>query len=234
MKNIFDFFVSYKTRDSAAFTTKVAAELKLRGYDVWLDNDEIRPGDSILSSIESGMTSSIDAVLILSEHYFDGWSEHERRAVFSLMISKKIRIVPIWYKLDHRTIQRAAPMLADIKGIQIGDDSDASIVKACDGISNSFRPDQRRARLYELFFRCLVPHFPEDMELKLFLAVYDNDLEALKQACDAGVDLNITDAALWNRYNKKSLDCGCFNEFRKLYLYLHEAGLIGKNNPKQA
>jgi len=40
--------------------------------------------------------------------------------------------------------------------------------------------------------------------------------------------VNITDAALWNRYNRVALDCGCWPEWRKLFLYLTSEGRIGQ------
>jgi len=224
---IFDFCISYKRRDSESFVAKLTAELKVRQYDVWLDNQEILPGESILASIENGMKSSIDAVVVLSRNYFDGWSEYERRAIFGLMTSKKLRIVPIWYQLDFSDIQCSAPMFADIKAISVPDDTDSHVMATCDSIATSYRPEQRRSRLFELFFRCLSPNFPEDWDLKLFLAVIDNDLELAKKACDSGADVSITDAALWNRYNRLAFDCGCFDEWRKLFLYLSECGEIG-------
>ena len=229
MPDVFDFFISYKRKDAEGFVVKLASALKAMKYDVWLDHEEIRPGESILASIENGMKSSIDAVVVLSRNYFDGWSEHERRAIFGLMTSKKLRIVPIWYQLDFNDVQRAAPMLADIKAISATGDAEAEVSAVCDTLAKSYRPEQRRSRLYELFFRCVSAKYPDDWDLKLFLGVYDNDLELLKQACDAGGNVNITDAALWNRYNRLALDCGCFDEWRKLFLYLSEIGAIGKS-----
>jgi len=224
---IFDFFISYKRRDSELFVTKLAEKLRARNLDIWLDNDEIHPGDSIFESIESGLNSSIDAVVVLSENYYVGWSARERNAIYSLMISKKLRVIPIWYKLGEEEISSATPMFIDIKAIQVLGDSDAEIASACDTLTQSFRPDQRRSRLFEMFFRCISQKYPEDWDLKLFLAVYDNNMESLEDALNKGADVNITDGALWNRYNRKALDCGCWNEWRKLFLYLSEIGMIG-------
>ena len=227
MPNLFDFFISYKRKDAEGFVLKLSSALKEQKYDVWLDHEEIRPGESILASIENGMKSSIDALIVLSRNYFEGWSEQERRAIFGLMTSKKLRIVPVWYQLEFSDVQRAAPMFADISAIPVTGDADAEISSVCAKLAKSFRPEQRRSRLYELFFRCVSAKYPDDWDLKLFLAVYDNDIDLLKRACEAGANVNITDAALWNRYNRLALDCGCFDEWRKLFLYLSETGAIG-------
>jgi TIR domain len=228
-RSIFDFFISYKQRDSSSFVEALTSELRLRKYDIWLDSREMMPGDSILKSIEDGLTSSIDAIVVLSANYFDGWSEQERRSIYSLMVSKKTRMIPIWYKINYDEVLRAAPMLADIVGIPVSLHDETAIKKVCDKIAESFKPEQRRSRLFELFFRCVAKHFPEDNEIAVFLAVFDNNITALEQALSKGADPNITDSALWNRYNKSALEC-CFPEWRKLFLYLSQTGQIGKHD----
>ena len=227
---VYDFFISYKRSDSADLAAAIATNLTARGYDTWLDEEELRPGDSILSAIENGLRSCIDAVLILSKNYFTGWSEQERRSLFSLMTSKKVRIIPIWYKLVYADVEQAAPMFVDIKSITMNNKGTKSIDKACDMIASSYRPDQRRSRLFEIFFRCLSSKFPDDHDLKLFLAVFDNNIEMLKESLDKGANVNITDTELWNRYNRASVSCGCFNEFRKLFLYLVSVGAISNSS----
>ena len=54
MSTVFDFFISYKRKDAEGFVAKLAAALKEMKYNVWLDHEEIRPGESILASIEAG------------------------------------------------------------------------------------------------------------------------------------------------------------------------------------
>jgi len=228
MAELFDYFLSYKQRDSAVVADKLARELKTRSYNVWLDSDQVHPGESILASIERGIGTSIDAIVLMSPNYLTGWSEQERRALFGLMTRDKLRIVPIWYGIDDEWVQQNAPLFSDMKAIPLPDDSDAAIVTVCDWLSQSFNPDQRRSRLFELFFRCLVPHFPDDADLRIFLAVFDGDVASLQKAVDDGADVNITDTALWNRYNRVALDCGCWPEWRKLFLYLTSKGLIGQ------
>lgn len=81
--------------DSADFVQALATALGKRNFDVWLDSDQMHPGDSILKSIENGLADSIDSILVLSRNYFEGWSEYERRAIFSLLVNQRTRIVPI-------------------------------------------------------------------------------------------------------------------------------------------
>lgn len=227
MSGTFDFFISYKWQDSQDFAAKLAAELTAREYTAWLDNDQIHPGDSILSAIEDGMKSAIDAVVVISPNYFSGWADQERRALFHMMTARKLRIVPLHFGVTYDDVQKIAPLFADIKAITAPDDSPATITAACDAIARSYAPGQRRQRLFEMFFRCVSEKFPDDWDLKLFLAVFDDDADKVREACDAGADVNVTDGALWNRYNRLAVECGCFDEWRKLYLFLVEQGEVG-------
>lgn len=46
---VFDFFISYKQKDARVFAKQLSEVLTTMGAEVWLDQDEMRPGDSILS-----------------------------------------------------------------------------------------------------------------------------------------------------------------------------------------
>jgi hypothetical protein len=230
-KSLFDFFLSYKHMDSSDLVEAIAAELRARKYDIWLDSTETHPGDSIFKSIEDGLSNSIDAIVVLSANYFTGWAEHERQSIVSLMDANKIRIVPLWYHLNREDVQRHAPELAGIIAVPVSDTTPRTIEQTCDIVAQTFHPRQRRDRLYELFFRCVHKNFPDDQDIAVFLAVYNNDTQALQTALDKGGNPNITEAALWNRYSKTALE-GCFPEWRKLFLYLTETGAIGANDAK--
>jgi hypothetical protein len=231
---VFDLFISYKHQDSSEFVEALVAELKKRGFDIWVDSDQMHPGDSILQSIENGLNDSIDAMVVLSPHYFEGWSEQERRAIFNLMVSKRVRILPVWFQLDHKTIQRQAPMFADIVGIPASDASAAQIKAVSDKVQESYNPTQRRSRLFEMFFRSVAEKFPEDQDLALWIALLASDTESLKSALEHGADPNLTDGALWNRYASNSeVVHDCFPQWRKLYLYLNSIGAIGSKSSSQ-
>jgi hypothetical protein len=215
----FDLFISYKHRDSSDVVEAVAKQLKSRGLDVWLDSDQMHPGDSIVKSIERGLSDSIDAMVVLSPNYFEGWSEQERRAIFNLMVDGKTRIVPVWFKVGHDDVARLAPLLVDFVGIPVTDASEPQIQNVCDKVMNSYGPQQRRTRLFELFFQCVAKKHPEDQEVALWLALFKNDLEAVKSALGKGADPNLTDVAIWNRYSRLAVE-DCWPSWRRLFLYL--------------
>lgn len=224
---VFDFFISYKQNDAKEFAKRLSEALTSKGAEVWLDQSEMRPGDSILSRIEDGIRSAVDAIVILSRNYFSGWSEQERRNLYALMVSKKMRVIPIWYKLGLDEIETLAPMFAGILAIQAATGSDEEAVQIGGEILHKYDPSQRETRLYELFFRAVRKHVT-DPDLDVFLAVFSDDVELLKSALEAGANPNVTDAALWNRYNKIITEHeDVFPAWRKLFLHLAAAGKIG-------
>jgi hypothetical protein len=226
--SVFDFFVSYKRKDSSSFVERLVSSLKAFEAEVWLDKQQLKPGDSILSGIEEGIALSIDAVIILSRNYFEGWSEHERRNLYSLMVSKRLRIIPVWYQLTQDDVMSLAPMFADLIAIEVDEDSDESSIEVSKRILEGYKVSQRESRLYELFFRAVRKH-SKDPDLDVFLGVFENNTTLLQQAIDSGANINVTTSELWNRHNKIILEHeDVFPAWRKLFLYLSERGLIGK------
>lgn len=224
---VFDFFISYKQKDSKDFAKYLLDSLHDGGAEVWLDQVEMNLGDFILEGIENGIKSSIDSILILSENYFTGWSKQERDNLFSLMVSGKTRVVPIWYKLSLDDIESLSPMLSGLVSAKVenGDREDALEVSS--KVLNKFNPKQREMRLYELFFQAVRKHV-EDPDLDIFLAVFRNDTKLLEAALEQGGNPDITDVSLWNRYNKIITDHkDVWPSWRKLFLHLSSTGKIG-------
>lgn len=225
--SVYDFFISYKHIDTAGFAARLKAAISDLNAEVWLDSERLHPGDSLLSGIEDGIKDSIDAIVIMSEHYFTGWSAAERSALFKLMVSKKLRIIPIWYRLDAEQVEELAPMFSDILAIKVEDESEESALRAAAEIMGGYSRSQRRSRLFELFFEAVYRHV-KDPDLELWIAVFSGDTGMLEKAVQAGGNVNITDGELWNRYNRIILEHkDVFPAWRRLFMYLHEEGAIG-------
>ena len=65
----YDVFLNHSSNDKAV-VRPIAERLKKDGLKVWLDDWEIRPGDSIPAKIEEGMENSRVLVLCMSANAF--------------------------------------------------------------------------------------------------------------------------------------------------------------------
>jgi TIR domain-containing protein len=73
----YDVFLSHSSKDKPVVRS-LAERLRADGLRVWLDDWEIRPGDSIPAKIEEGLEHSRVLVLCMSAHAFGSdWSRLE-------------------------------------------------------------------------------------------------------------------------------------------------------------
>src|SRR5579872_945815 len=100
----FDVFLSYSSTDKAVVRA-TAERLRADGLRVWLDDWEIRPGDSIPSKIEEGLDCSRVLVLFMSAHAFDSdWAQLESGTFrFRDPLNKERRFIPL--RLDDAPIK---------------------------------------------------------------------------------------------------------------------------------
>jgi len=89
-------FISHSSQD-AAFARQLGDDLRLVGYVPWIDTMEIRPGESILSAIQDGITQSRYAIVILSEAAMQsGWVDTEWKSkLWDSIATKKIAVIPV-------------------------------------------------------------------------------------------------------------------------------------------
>jgi hypothetical protein len=103
-------FVSYSRLDDA-FVGRLATDLRTReGFDVWMDQLEINPGDKVVERIEEGLSRSEVFLLVLSPASVKSqWVEYERQAWLTMQIEEERRanvdarpstrrLMPILYK----------------------------------------------------------------------------------------------------------------------------------------
>src|SRR4051812_46524779 len=76
-----DAFISHASEDKG-YVRELAAQLTRLGVRVWYDEFELRPGDSLVASIDKGLASSRFGVLILTPAFLGKpWTEYERRGL---------------------------------------------------------------------------------------------------------------------------------------------------------
>jgi len=89
-------FISHFSHDDA-FALQLCDDLRLVGHTPWIDKIEIQPGQSIISSIQNGITKSRYAIVILSNMSIQSrWVDTEWKEKFwDALTNQHIRVIPI-------------------------------------------------------------------------------------------------------------------------------------------
>ena len=104
-------FVCYASEDRSV-ARELAASISRLGADVWLDEREIRVGDSIVQRINDALGLVSHFIILLSKHSVDKpWVQRELSSALMLQLSRqRIAVLPI--RLDECTLPS---ILADIR-----------------------------------------------------------------------------------------------------------------------
>lgn len=109
-----DVFISHASEDKGAIAQPLAAELRDRGLKIWLDETELRIGDSLRRKIDYGLTHSTFGVVILSKSFFaKGWPQYELDGIIGMSVNGDQRMLPIWHEISRDEIANHSPSLVD-------------------------------------------------------------------------------------------------------------------------
>jgi len=120
-------FISHRgTGADQAGAERLAGDLKAAGHDVWLDEWEIDPGDSIVERMNDGLEEAAYLVLCYSDAGVTApWISREWMSALARQLSgAKIRILPV-----RLTGNKAPAILADIKAADLTHDWDAGFAE---------------------------------------------------------------------------------------------------------
>jgi predicted nucleotide-binding protein len=88
-------FISYSQKDSNT-AKQIYHELREHDLNIWIDVEQIAPGDHIASEISKGLTASDYYVLLISENSkVSRWVQRELSLAFKLSQKTKLTIVPL-------------------------------------------------------------------------------------------------------------------------------------------
>jgi hypothetical protein len=108
-----DAFVSHASEDKS-FVRELVNALGQLGAQTWFDEFELKPGDSLVASIDRGLALSRHGVLVISPAFLGKpWTEYERRGLTSRQIADGNGLVPIWRGVTHADVAKLSPTLAD-------------------------------------------------------------------------------------------------------------------------
>lgn len=94
----FDIFLSYKSGD-APIVERLKADLQRRGVRVWLDKDQIRPGDVFAEALEKGLATSKSVGLVATPKSLESkWVQSEYYRALSLANQGELQLIPLLYR----------------------------------------------------------------------------------------------------------------------------------------
>ncbi len=109
-----DVFISHAGEDKTDVARPLSEALTAAGLRVWLDEDELRLGDSLRGKIDQGLAHSLFGVVVLSPSFFaKHWPQQELNGLAALESSSRKVVLPVWHGVDHDFVARFSPMLAD-------------------------------------------------------------------------------------------------------------------------
>lgn len=109
-----DVFISHASEDKAAVARPLADALIRAGVSVWLDDYELRIGDSLRRKIDNGLAQSRFAIVVMSHSFFaKRWPQYELDGIVSRSVSGAQRMLPIWHEITEAEIMAEAPWLVD-------------------------------------------------------------------------------------------------------------------------
>jgi tetratricopeptide (TPR) repeat protein len=97
MSRHFDVFVSHSSVDKP-WVHRLITDLKRYGVSVWLDENEIRPGDLFVKALEQGIEQSRAVALVVSpESMASGWVEQEysRAVMLAQRKTDPLQLIPV-------------------------------------------------------------------------------------------------------------------------------------------
>ena len=119
-------FISHRSAD-LDLARKLSGELEAYGHDVWLDDERILVGDSIVQEVEAGLLGSNYVIMCLSVHGPSEWTDREWMSTLSRRLSgTDVKLLPVVLSGG------AVPsLLADIKYVDLTKDWDHGISLLC-------------------------------------------------------------------------------------------------------
>lgn len=185
-----DYFISHASEDKQLVASPLAHYLKAADFQVWYDDFSLKLGDSLLQSINQGLSKSRFGIVVLSSPFFEKrWPQQELAGLYALEVSGEKRILPIWHQINSSDVARYSPILADRKaadtqkGLQYVAEQivKASFPDRLKGLplSSAAKTNESEAATAREVLSNLLRHRPSTNDLFLYLSGYPILLERI-------------------------------------------------------
>lgn len=139
IKKKWDVFISHASEDKEDLVRELADKLTKIGVKVWYDEFSLKLGDSLIDSINLGLSQSEYGILVVSPSFFNKkWTDIEYKSLLIKEEKGKKSILPIWHNMNAEKVSEFSLYLADKKSL---DTSINSIEKISMDICEIVRPD---------------------------------------------------------------------------------------------
>jgi hypothetical protein len=109
-----DVFLSHASEDKEAVAMPLAKALQGAGVRVWLDQEQLRIGDSLRASIDEGLVKSRFGVVIISAAFLrKQWPARELNGLMAIEEDGHKVILPVWHGVTKTQVAEHSPILAD-------------------------------------------------------------------------------------------------------------------------
>jgi hypothetical protein len=160
----FDVFVSHSAKDKP-IVRELAARLKNDGLGIWLDEEQIEPGDNVPAKIEEGLRSSRVLLLCMSANAFSSdWAQLESQTfTFRDPLNKERCFVPL--RLDDAPIEGSLAQFRYIDWLPQNEQKYRDLLNAC-----RLKPQRGRERDTIRTFGIDPTVYPPEIRTMLFNA----------------------------------------------------------------
>lgn len=129
-------FLSHASQD-ASFAQQLAADLRTRGWEVWIAPDSIRHGEQWVEAINRGLAESSVFLLVLSPHAVASkWVNRETNGAIGLENQGALRLIP----LDVRPLTHTPPLWLTYQWVSFRDSYPAGLQR----LWQALEPDQAK------------------------------------------------------------------------------------------
>lgn len=109
-----DVFISHASKDKQGVVSDLVGALQNEGVNVWYDEFELKPGDSLRRKIDEGLTRSRFGLVVVSRNFFEeAWTNQELDGIVALEVAGRQRIIPVWHQVTKDDVLDYSPTLAD-------------------------------------------------------------------------------------------------------------------------